>query len=606
MRDLYALPAFWEDEITIRGRVMGTFKSATVRPRDYGTAALNIRILAGALVDMVDNHGLSQRTAEGYASAVRSLGRFLASHRKARNLLLGVDNGAFEKCHFAWEQEMTAQNPESSVAARYSGRILGLLRYIDSEFMPLGKSLLERAQSGPNVDRKPSKPRQEFTNADRLALRDAARDQVRAMEARLADGKRLLTAANQGRLEAPGQIGQLLLNLCSGELKIQDLSQLAEPDSLTWPKSIRVRPATSFRAIGLLRNLLDLMSPTPDDLVAFEVLLLFETGWAPEELRGVRISEFEDSPEGRIYLKHKPRARKSSHQLIANTGGSWNTNALINRWLSATEMARRQCSDGAEDFLFVLGRYNRDERGWIVDRPPTASYNLRKWIALHGLDVSEPHHIGRIRKTAKLIQALRAGTLAGAAADDHHIEVFKGHYLPTTTIYALTPAILRKATDKLFVRMTEPNSRGPVVVTAPSAMAAADDSLPIEIQKAAETTATEAAPDRVMLPVSCKNILDSPFSGPGTLCPERIRQCFSCSNSIVFEDHLPRVISLSERLEAVRAELPPPQFISDYGQLYANVQSVLDSFPDSVVAAARQRVSTEGLNLPLNMRIDFA
>jgi hypothetical protein len=607
VRNIYASPAFWSDEVTIQGKVRGSTKSATLYPDDYGSAKLTLRILAAAWVDMTETNGLSQRTAEGYAGAIRNFGRFLAAYRPARNLLLGVDNGCFEECHFAWEQDMAAKNPTSSVAARHSERILALIRYLDAEFIPLGKSITERAQSGPYIDRKPTKPRQEFSNADRLALRDAARAQVRAMENRLADGRKLLASLDQKEPGNADRTGELLAKLHDGELTIQDLSQLSDPNSLVWPKSVDVPTTASFRAIGLLRALLDLLSPNADDLTAFEVLLLFETGWAPEELRGLRISEFTDSPEGRTYLKHKPRAQKSSHELVANAAGSWNTNALIDRWLSATETVRRHCRDDAEDFVFISGRYDRDELGWIVDRPPTAAaaYSLRRWVAKRQLEVSEPHHIGRIRKTAKLIQGLRAGTLAGAAADDHHVEVFKGHYLPTTTIYALTPVILRNATDKLFVRMTERIGIGPLVVAGPSSEVAKDDSLPVEIKQAAESVATETEADRSMLPVSCKNILESPFAGPGTLCPERIRQCFSCSNSIVFEDHLPRVLSLGDRLETVRAELPPSQFSADYGQVHANVQSVLDSFPDAAIQAARRRISSEGLNFPLSMRIDL-
>lgn len=607
MRNIYASPAFWGEEVTIQGKVRGSIKTATLYPDDFGWAKLTLRILAAALTDMVETNGLSQRTAEGYMSALRSFGTFLAGYRPARNLLLGVDNGRFEECHFAWEQRMSSQNPASSVAARYSERILALIRYLDAEFIPLGKSITERTQSGPYIDRKPTKPRQEFSNADRLTLRDAARAQVRAMEDRLADGSNLLASVDQ---QEPGHVNraaELLAKLSNGELGRRDLSQLSDPNSLTWPLSVDVPTTASFRAIGLLRALLDLLSPNADDLVAFEVLLLFETGWAPEELRGLRMSEFVDAPEGRTYLKHKPRAQKSSHELVANTGGNWSTNALIDRWLSATETVRRNCRDGAEDFVFILGRYARDERGWLVDRPPSAAqaYGLRRWIATRQLEVSEPHHIGRIRKTVKLIQGLRAGTLAGAASGDHHVEVFKGHYLPTTTIYALTPVILRNATDKLFVRMTEGTSTGPLVVAGPSSEVVKDDSLPVEIQQAAESVANETNADRSLLPVSCKNILDSPFAGPGTLCPERIRQCFSCSNSIVFEDHLPRVISLADRLETVRAELPPSQFSVDYGQVHANVQSVLDSFPDAAIQAARRRVASEGLNFPLSMRIDL-
>lgn len=607
MRNIYASPAFWSDEVTIQGKVRGSTKSATLHPDDYGWAKLTLRILAAALADMADTNGLSQRTAEGYAVAVRSFGKFLAGYRSTRNLSLGVDNGCFEECHFAWEQDMAAKNPTSTASARHSERILVLMRYLDAEFIPLGQSLTERLRSGAHIERKPTKPRQEFSNADRLTLRDAARAQLRAMEERLADGRKLLASLHQKEPGKTDRTAELLAKLHDGDFGRQDLSQLSDPNSLTWPKSVDVPTTASFRAVGLLRALLDLLSPNADDLVAFEVLLLFETGWTPEELRGLRISEFVEAPAGRTYLKHKPRAQKSSHELVANTGGNWSTNALIDRWLSATEAVRRHCPESASDFVFILGRYARDERGWLVDRPPSAAqaYGLRRWIATRQLEVSEPHHIGRIRKTAKLIQGLRAGTLAGAASGDHHVEVFKGHYLPTTTIYALTPVILRNATDKLFVRMTEHASKGPLVVTGTSSDVAKDDLLPIEVKRAAESVATETEADRNMLPVSCKNILDSPFAGPGTLCPERIRQCFSCSNSIVFEDHLPRVLSLTDRLETVRAELPPSQFSADYGQVHANVQSVLDSFPDTAIQAARRRVAAEGLNFPLSMRIDL-
>lgn len=606
MRDIYSSPGFFEDELVVRGKVLGSVKSAIIRPNDYGWAALNVRIFAAALMDMMENHGLGQRTAEGYASAVRSFGRFLASHHPARNLLLGTDNSKFEEFHFLWEQDMAEGNPTSSSPARYSSRILVLVQYIDAEFMPLGKSILERAQRGPYVDRKPDKPRQEFSNAERLILREAARNQVRSMETRLGDGQRLLAAGHNGQDVAPN-ISSLLRKLRDGELSLDQISELSDPELWKWPASLSRVPSGSFRVIQMLRNLLGLLSPSPDDLIALEVLLLFETGWAPEQLRGLRVSEFVESPGGRTYLKHKPRAGKSTHEVIANSGGNWSTNVLIDRWLSATQSIRLLCGETSSDFVFILGRYDRGYPGWIVDRPPAGGRrSLRTWIADRGLDISEPRHVGRIRKTAKLIQGLRAGTLAGAADGDHHVEVFKGHYLPTTTIYTLTPVILQNATERLFVRMTETDCPGPVVIAASSMEAVADPSLPTYVHEAAESLATETAVDRSLLPVSCKNILDSPFAGPGTLCPERIRQCFSCSNSVVFEDHLPRVLSFADRLETIKAELPPPQFMSDYGQVHSNVLAVLDSFPDSIIRAARKRMAAEGLNFPLNARIELA
>ena len=75
------------------------------------------------------------------------------------------------------------------------------------------------------------------------------------------------------------------------------------------------------------------------------------------------------------------------------------------------------------------------------------NYNLPRsrfgdWLAAAGVAVDGPPDIRRLRKSTKVEKAIAFGGRIADAANDHHEEVFRGHYAQGTTLRVMSGRVI--------------------------------------------------------------------------------------------------------------------------------------------------------------------
>jgi hypothetical protein len=209
--------------------------------------------------------------------------------------------------------------------------------------------------------------------------------------------------------------------------------------------------------------------------------------------------------------------------------------------------------------------------------------SLTKLIERHGLSISQPYDMRRLRKTVKSARAALLGTLAGAAGDDHTVEVFRGHYAQTTTVHTIAAQTVLRAQEKVLQRA----SQGPTFVAAKAAEVAETPADP-ELAKLAASVAAETPAEQELTIAACRDPYDAPFMDKGSLCHASPSMCLQCRNAIVFRDHLPRLIAYRAALDAIENNTPPMVFSEMYGQQRANIDAIVAEFPPEQIESARQ------------------
>ena len=94
------------------------------------------------------------------------------------------------------------------------------------------------------------------------------------------------------------------------------------------------------------------------------------------------------------------------------------------------------------------------------------NYNLPRsrfgdWLAAANVVVDGPPDIRRLRKSTKVEKALAFGGRIADAANDHHEEVFRGHYAQGTTLRVMSGQVITTAQDHWFAKAVD----GPTVLT---------------------------------------------------------------------------------------------------------------------------------------------
>ncbi|MCV7153465.1 hypothetical protein [Mycolicibacterium pyrenivorans] len=227
-------------------------------------------------------------------------------------------------------------------------------------------------------------------------------------------------------------------------------------------------------------------------------------------------------------------------------------------------------------------RLNHEYPHYII-RPNQFNDTLGKLVEDHGLSISKPHDMRRLRKTVKSARAALLGTLAGAAGDDHSVEVFRGHYAQTTTVHTIAAQTVLRAQNKVLHRA----SQGPTFVTA-TAAEIAQNPTPSEFTEIAASVAAETPTEQELTIAACRDPLGAPFQEKGVLCHASPSMCLQCRNAIVFRDHLPRLIAYKEALDSIEKNTAPVVFSEIYGQQRVNIDAIFAEFPPEQIDAARR------------------
>lgn len=581
---------------------------ATLSPLDFRTPVLAAQ-LADALVSMSRVLGLADGTLYQYQHTIVKLLRALPDSTP-RGIGLASLGGTLVEAFHEWELALAGHYAaQSNMPHKYGRAVRRLLRVHSAAGHDINEQLLQWAQGGVLHGSGEDTPLDEFSNAERLAIRDACRARIRALEVRLATGRRLLAEGTDprtaswrrtadvvwgarylGRSPAPS-IEREVINACAlGVLDVLDKGFSED------------RPTTRGGGSRAMTRLLSYLYPSDGDLVAFRTLLQLETGAAPEEWSTVTLDDISRSTEQLHVVLHKARAHRSRSVRCAVTQGDgssgWRAGDLVLRLIAATETARdevRESGSAVAKSLFITVRRTTDRsltvRTETFERSPFSTL-----LSSITPVISQPHDARRLRKTVK---SARAAVLRSAdiAADDHSIAVYQRHYAQSTTVHVLAGASVNAAQKMVFDQL-----QGPVFVNA-SAQAVADEARGL-LADAAIIESTATAADAAMSVTHCSAPYNSPHSPAGRLCEHRPAMCFACPNAIIFADHLPRILQYREVLRGHENEMPPAQFAVVHGQQLRNVEYILNEFSPQEREKAHQEVTAmaETIHIPLNQR----
>jgi hypothetical protein len=172
---------------------------------------------------------------------------------------------------------------------------------------------------------------------------------------------------------------------------------------------------------------------TLEDLVPFLVAVSCLTGMEPECVKGLRADCLASPARGFVsirYLKRRARGHEDQSVRVSDGGSLRHPGGLIRLALRLTQRGRDQAgltalwidaNDGTVRESFASG-----QRVWRHFGP---------WMSSHGLDHLADRdgtpvrlHLGRLRKSWKSAQYLRAGGVIADFAQGHTAEVAAGHY----------------------------------------------------------------------------------------------------------------------------------------------------------------------------------
>ncbi|MFE2972778.1 hypothetical protein ACFXKC_56530 [Streptomyces sp. NPDC059340] len=632
------LPTREPDRVGIRA-LTWTRRGVTAR-RTVDPAKYRCSTLAAQLADEWITYTRAMARSDGgvdLAQAVRSFAKFVDKHLPTLGMdpagarLDGHEMDLVEVIH-AWEEDLRQQHGLRSNSPHVkTSCLLTLIEQRALKDTGIPEALRLRAQAPPAYPPRRGEPLDEFSNAERIALRDAARDAVRGLEARLARGRQLLARGVDPREGGWHEPANLVWAAAHPRLLTVEVLKPQFPQNvLSWPEPVKdLLPAASDGTLlkrgfrYLVAELGALLFPTEMDLQAFRVLLLLGmSDTSPEELHDLQLPDIEFTDGGVRLVQRKDRAHRVRADLHPDPGpeegaaefagdGAWDVPGLLRRLLAATELSREVFPD-AEPWLFLA--VERRLRG-VLDAEVAQFKNRGRrfggWIAQQRdatgkpLDISRPFEIRRLRKTTKVVRAVAlGGTVSDLAGDDHHIEVYRMHYAHGTTAHILAGRAINRAQKWVFERMS--TAARPVLVTEEAEKhlekpeVAEDLGLEIEQAKALRSG------DLDMGLVNCRNPYASPHRKDAKVCHVAPAMCMLCRNAVVFTSQIPRLLLLSDHIERMRTTLAPPHWQALWGRQAAALAEVFAECAD-LVPDARREIAELGLrlHLPLGMRTEF-
>ena len=578
----------------------------TLAPLDFEHPVLAAE-LADALIDMRRTMDHSDGTSYQYRRALISLLLGLPDALPRTAGLASPGNSLIDALH-VWESALAgAYPPQSTIPYKYGRQVRALIRVHAASGRTISEAVLRWAQARVLHQGGESTPLDEFSNAECIAIRAACRARIRELETRLAVGRRLLASGADPRVAGWGRSADVLWGIrhlgrrphATIEGDILRACATGVLDDLDADFADE-RVVTQIDAGRITRRLLPYLYPTSEDLVAFRSLLQLETGAAPEEWSGVRLTDIEHSTGVLRVLLRKARAHRTRTVRCAVTGEDdrkgWRAGDLILRLIAATELARTEAKEaGASDAdVLFLTVQRTASRHLVARRESFSRYPFTSLLTSISPEISKPYDSRRLRKTVKSVRAAVLRSADAAAGDDHSIAVYQRHYAQSTTVHVLAGNAVNAAQNQVFDRV-----RGPVFVHA---AASTVNDVAGELGTAAAAELASSATEHRMNVTQCTSPYESPFTPAGRLCEHRPSMCFACPNAIVFADHLPRVLAYREILRGHENEMPPAQFAAVHGQQLVNIERILREFSPAEIENARIAHESVSVHVPLTQR----
>lgn len=570
-------------------------RSVTINPLKFKAAILIAQVSDGWLQysTLAD---LSPTTIINRASAIRSLGNFL-TQESDRALTMNVPIARLTDRLYEWErhqietQSKTSQRPQK-LATDLKNFVKAYLVGNDIE-----NSVLQRwTDSRPLIfqsDRVTDAALNEFSNAERLLIERAFKDVIRAGEAFLELGDRLLREGKN-----PQEHGwETLPNIVWG---LKHLAPEQLPNEL-WQASFQskywkeilgaARGLEKHRQLYFGNLLIGLLYPHMMHLQAIQSLLMLKTGWSPEEVGSLTMSDVLVEAQKVRVRTTKNRAHRTRYRELPRSSSSsgWSSGDLVVRCIAA--MKHTTSNKNKTDLLWIgaLTSRGKGDKRFLGRLASSPQFSFGKLISACDIEITRPHDRRRLRKTTLSAKAVLLGTLAGSAGDDHSIEVFRNHYAQTTTVHTIAAHTVLSAQRLVMNRI------GPTVIPI-SAAHLESDQLSGSLSVAVEETKNEGSADKQLSITACSDPTNPP-GAPGTLCLDAPRKCLECRNAVIFAEHLPRLLTYRALLKDIEKAMPPRQFSAVYGQQVINIDAAIAKLP-----VPTSKPPEASVMLPLTMR----
>lgn len=587
-------------------------------PGEYVCSTL-VAQLADEWVDYMALTRPHYATVSGYQIAVKSLATYADEYAQApQDLSLDGDGTELVKVILDWCRKLpSGYKAGSQRPSDIASQVRSLMRLrAERPGAVVSESVLGLLAGPPWMRVGTGNELDEFSRKEKKALVRAAWADVREMEARLERGRKLLAgAAGDPAVHGWQDPANLLWALAEGAMSGPEVWKLL-PTSVLWSPELTelaemrgpVLPVNARHQ--LLISLVNLLYPRRRELHAFRILLTAATGATPEEITSLTEDDAEFVPGGVKLMMTKMRARRVRTRMFRDgqdhtfpDHGALNVAEIVTRMLAVTARARQDYdADPAPLFLQAavapggevsLSKFNHSG--------PEGS--IRKWTGEHGLEISEPIDIRRMRKTVKVEKAIAYRGAVSDIADDHTVQTYRGHYAHGTTLHVISGATVNRVQERWLARALE----GPVVLDETSSdelkTPPALDALGLTSEQAEEIRSGELD----MGVTSCRDPYASPYNKAGELCAVAPLRCLECRNAFILPSNLPQLLLFADHLAGLRKRLTPPHFQTLWGQSQANLTAVLSERTPAELDKARRQIETQGLRLqlPLSAYTEF-
>jgi hypothetical protein len=522
-----------------------------------------------------------------------------------------------------WERTLPSRHQAGSTTPSVLAATIRALvvRRAHHEKRPVAAGLGRLADGETGVPAGRTQEIDEFSRKDKQALVRAAWTWVHHTRARLDQGWAL---AERGRHPAGHgwtEPADLLWGLAHSQVSLLDIRDNL-PVVHDWPPQLQAciqrddRPVFAARAKGMLaRWLVRQLYPGHLDLHAYRVLLVAATGHAPEEVTGLTLDDVEFFPGGVRLTMVKRRAGRIRYRAF----GDDTAQAGAGEPAEFADRPRREVGVVIRSLIQATGRIREmapSHRDLFLTSAVSADYQLRlarwdynlprsrfaDWLAAADVAIDGAPDIRRLRKSTKVEKALAFGGRVADAANDHHEEVFRGHYAQGTTLRFMSGRVISAAQEHWFGKAVT----GPTVLTgAVGALGTAEQAARLGLTAGQADGILQGELDMGL--AQCSDAHNSPYGRPGQLCPVAPLRCLECRNAWVLPSNLPQLLLFTGHLDRLRLRLSPQHFAELWGQTHTNLQAILAERTDEEKALARKHIEAgeASLHLPLSANVEF-
>jgi len=295
--------------------------------------------------EVATNLGYAPTTIRRMSVVVRKFIEFAGLGDIEGAVSLASSGAALVECIHQWELSLKqGYAATSNLPYKDSMQLTQIIRWHIQSGRPAASLVRSRAKAKPLAPSRKETPVDELPNRTRIQLRDNCRAIIRDAESRIQRGTTIVSNGAEAN-DAPGPLPGILRSLPTDAPghspavnHIRSVAHAAR-DNLDELKG----EAGSERAHMRTRSrLVLLVSLSSRELQAFRILLLMETGWAPEQLTDLRLGAMEWG-DGKVSITtQKLRASTMKSHEYHQGNSRWNAYALLERLLALTEPIRHQ------------------------------------------------------------------------------------------------------------------------------------------------------------------------------------------------------------------------------------------------------------------------